>query len=1405
MSSPPRWTLIVHFGTLNRSLPTKKGLTDPNLDNPNEGESYSTHRLHRCMAEEEEGVKKPSAKDKVIDSRSFQLGGGVDLDAFLSPGALAEAKRPALPGGSPTDATAGIDSQVSTQNEDGDAAIGEIFDPFERDSGPKPGDVLSDGTVYETPELDTITEAAVQGERRLHWALMVAMIFVYSLIGWVVATALEPYLATAGLLSLAVMGFALGERWIPDKGMHILGVTWVIISMKLLYGLALDAHHWGWIDTPQLGVALVALIGANILVGYRHEHDAIMAQATLVSLALASAAGSVGGEMGIVVMILLATILLHGLAYHRQSGNLASLGIAASHLWIGLHAILSNPLKIGALKILPLADPMPLFLLALAVTCINGSMAARFSRKENWFSKGISVTGLGTPGLWGVSVGLGMIGAFLLLASGREETGYSLAVLVSLLAVYGGSYLAVRGVEPMAILKPLLGALPVLLFALIILETNLLSLTFISGYESFAILASAVTFSILIRHQTNVTDRVLWLGSLVLILLLTILIPAESLSNDGDEGLMLLVALTIVHIATGALALKRESPSIAGATVLAPWIWMFAHTLWTSSIETFSEARPNIDTWDVLIVLNPMYIAIYLTIAALIQYPINLRLGDTGVNLAGKLLGATELSSRLRDSGMMRLWNLGLISGLAVWLMFVDARDEIGWFIILGIVSLAAVHIIAETQGRHQGNPRFILISLAITLAVFQWKVGADAFWILILSGASIAVLLSRGQKGPSSQLMSLAMALLTLQIILFELDRSNHQLLLDPAPIGRVQTGIVILLASFGLLSIYLPRARNLEKLLPPAIAVVCLLAAQIWAVSGEEMHVAELLVAILMFVASAIYLAATGELRMELKQVGKRDARLAELNRRFALADALEKGSLSSTPKQLTESSEPTASVAMTVVTQPKPATLDVQQQGNVYHFTDEDLAITATRDTTGNLAKSMSQAISRGGMKMADAELYTLIEKQRKRRRKSGAQYNSEELDLLIGDIHHRPVIVLSFIAVTTLAACIVAWVQSDTNPGLMLMVSLFALTLTWVSRQRAKVHNLRLPDINGIEMPFFVTMGSLTLIYLVGHFNGSKYEQLDLFVLTFGLLGLSIISLYGREDLPWRIPSAVESVVTMLVISRVVGSMFVESVPFVFTVNPLISGCSDTCPTSELIGWQLPWLFHEFSLLILVFIWEWIEGFRRTHGMPDHRGAAGRSGFALMVVLISAGPAGILAGLLCMKRSFNWKQPAAVALSIYAILGGLFAMNSWGIVSDFSTIFGGILLGVGLVMLGSQIYTIFASLPKWTSAWLWNAHIILPIGIFAIVGWSPWLVVCMLALSLTTWVGGILQLRRGMRVFGALDLVLAFCLALLILQEGMLDPSMLLLMLGALAIELGIVAWLGTRYDLQLAQD
>ena len=178
------------------------------------------------MAEDDDEDDQQSSEDRIIDSRAFQMGGGIDLDAFMTSDDLSSAKRPALPGGSPTDATQG--SPTPDQNPDpsvdSDEAIGEIFEVFDQESGPQPGDILPDGTVYETPELDTITEMAVEGERRLHWALMVTMILVYSLIGWLVATALDPLLATAGLIGLATLGFILGERWVPDRGMHILSL-----------------------------------------------------------------------------------------------------------------------------------------------------------------------------------------------------------------------------------------------------------------------------------------------------------------------------------------------------------------------------------------------------------------------------------------------------------------------------------------------------------------------------------------------------------------------------------------------------------------------------------------------------------------------------------------------------------------------------------------------------------------------------------------------------------------------------------------------------------------------------------------------------------------------------------------------------------------------------------------------------------------------------------------------------------------------------------------------------------------------------------------------------------------------------------------------------------------------------
>ena len=108
-----------------------------------------------------------------------------------------------------------------------------------------------------------------------------------------------------------------------------------------------------------------------------------------------------------------------------------------------MHAI-TGGFTAGSLVIEPLDTPLILFLLLMLVSGINAAMAARFAREENWFSQGFKAAGLGQPGLWGVSISLGMIGALMAVASSREDSGFALGMVTFLAGAFGGSYLVVR-------------------------------------------------------------------------------------------------------------------------------------------------------------------------------------------------------------------------------------------------------------------------------------------------------------------------------------------------------------------------------------------------------------------------------------------------------------------------------------------------------------------------------------------------------------------------------------------------------------------------------------------------------------------------------------------------------------------------------------------------------------------------------------------------------------------------------------------------------------------------------------------------------------------------------------------------------------------------------------------------
>ena len=173
------------------------------------------------------------------------------------------------------------ENEVSAPAPEQDQAIGEIASIFQgEDEQPdEPGAIKRDGTVAEASAPDSVTDIAVHGERRLGYGLLAGMVLVWSVLGWVVGTALPPMIGGPLLIIMGLSGLWAGEKWIPNPAMHLLGVTWVIISMKILYGFALDVHHWGWLDASplgadlSLGIFLLSLIGFNILIAQRHDDD----------------------------------------------------------------------------------------------------------------------------------------------------------------------------------------------------------------------------------------------------------------------------------------------------------------------------------------------------------------------------------------------------------------------------------------------------------------------------------------------------------------------------------------------------------------------------------------------------------------------------------------------------------------------------------------------------------------------------------------------------------------------------------------------------------------------------------------------------------------------------------------------------------------------------------------------------------------------------------------------------------------------------------------------------------------------------------------------------------------------------------------------------------------------------
>ncbi len=1239
--------------------------------------------------------------DRIIRERAFRRSSGVNI------GDIDFKERGEEPGKTP----------------EKDEAIGDVFDPFVERGGDAPGAVQTDGSVNTAPDRDLVSELSIEGERRVNWMLMVSMIVVYSAISIQVGSTFDPLPGTIALILLATMGFVLGELWVPRENMLLLGVTWVIISMKVLYGLAIELRHWGIIGSDAaLGLALLLLVGVNIYAAYRHDHDAIAAQSTLVLLAIGSTTGSVLGEEGVAGMILIATLLLHGLALHRESGNLASLGIAASNLWIGMHAITSG-FEIAQLRVVPLDSPLLLFLLLMVVTALNATVAARFARKENWFSSGFEAVGLGKPGLWGVSISLGMIGALLAVAANRDDLGYALGMVTFLSGAFGGSYLVVRGVNRERVSTPLLVSASILSVILLVGD-NVDELLNLTPYQIFTILGAATTGFVILRDQKSVTDRVLWIGAVAILIMLVLLVPTESSEAGGDGGVLLLSLLSALHIGTAILALNRDSPSLSGITVLLPWTWILVEEIVQETIRTVLLANDISDPGEI-IDLDPMPLALYLCLASVLLCVVNVRMGDRGVNLAARFLGITEISASIRDSGALQLWSIGLWLPVITILFMAQFGGFTAITILVVLALLGGLHVGAKILGYHPSRPEQIMGILAFAVIVVQWRHGLDEALMGILCISIASLLFSQDVEGR----FTFGMIVMSLPILVAMTGREASLVLEGTASVPDPGIGLAAVLCTAVLLAAYLPRAEKMEKILKPATSTLMLLVITIiLSLRGDEPYLE--MASIGMFAVTSVWLIARGEIRAELRSIAKREGILGSV------------------------------------------------MGGGV-----------------GGRVVSLKQ----GKIQTFNPKVAELREQRSKRREKSGTDDLEE---LLTTDASHRPIIGLAVLAIVMGSTVLYAAMNgSDQNswPLFLIAAGSFSGLIVLLVRNRIRGLELELPHVMGIEMPIALTIGGLVAALVTAHVippGSSNMVLLDMAAVAVLILVLVLISLVHQDNLLDRIPIAIDWLVFPLLAARVLGALIGGSLPMPLVgVNPF---------AGDPLEWKGPWYLLEILLLLCVAGNFWIDERKGLLGRDDGPKGVGIGFRCLAVVLLSFGPAGLLAALSASFRSWRLARPSGLGLALPSGVLAVLAVGSWN-EAVYNAIPGFVLvLGVLLIVLCGLTVPLNAG--TWTMTLAVDGHLFIVSGALAMGFIDETLMpILLIMMSTIVWVVGILQLRKALRIWGLADLVTAILCAIVFVSSELSQPSNLLISLIVLAIELGIVAWLGLANQEELVKD
>jgi hypothetical protein len=403
------------------------------------------------------------------------------------------------------------------------------------------------------------------------------------------------------------------------------------------------------------------------------------------------------------------------------------------------------------------------------------------------------------------------------------------------------------------------------------------------------------------------------------------------------------------------------------------------------------------------------------------------------------------------------------------------------------------------------------------------------------------------------------------------------------------------------------------------------------------------------------------------------------------------------------------------------------------------------------------------------------------------------------LYISDINHRPTIILMMLGIVFIFAGINA-LTFGPNVLILLMIGLFASMLVVIAKYRSNSLEIKLLHIFGIEVPIAASICGMVLVHNISHIGplSSNTEMLGISILAVIIMQLVIISVLYQDNLIDRIPIAIDWFLVPLLINRIVGAFMNESLPFPFTVNPF----NDIEDNGDYLQWGFPWILLEFLLIMALICDFWIVNKREVRyankNIRRNRGIRN-----LSVVMISFGPAGILASLITIRQGFLSKQTTTTGMGILAIILSAYAFGAW---SDYILeIIPKITLMIGIILLIALSATSKFSKERWSMVLVINSHILI-IGGLITTGYINEIYFSLLMISLSTivWVVGIIQVRKILRIWGLIDLVLTSLFSFIFVKE-IFDQNNIFVLLCLIAIELGIVGWLGISNEKELLKD